>query len=68
MEELSGYEFRASMPALLEGPAAPGEAVFDEGVFVCVGCGLPGNEVSLMPGDEAPACPSCGADAKWVKT
>ena len=68
MESSTGHEFRSSMPALLEGPVAPGQAVYDEGVFVCVGCNLPGNEVSLMPGEEAPPCPSCGDDAKWVKT
>lgn len=68
MEQRSDHEFRSSLPALLEGPAAPGDAVYDEGVFVCVGCSLPGNEVSLMPGEEAPACPACGLDARWVKT
>ncbi len=63
-----GLEFRSSMPALIAEPVAPGQLVYDEGVFVCVACGLPGSEVSLLPGEETPECPSCGEDARWVKT
>lgn len=63
-----GTEFLSSMPAIATGPLPPGELVYDEGVFVCIACGLPGSEASLMPGDETPECPSCGEDARWVKT
>jgi hypothetical protein len=68
MDPRFGHVFHASMPAITSGPVPPGQAVFDEGVFVCVVCELPGNEVSLLPGDETPECPSCGEDARWLKT
>ena len=68
MEANVGHAFRSSGPTMATKPLAPGEAVYDEGMFVCVGCGLAGSEVSLLPGEETPECPRCGAEARWVKT
>ena len=28
---------------------------------------LPGNDVSLLPGDMLPECAQCGDDGRWVK-
>ena len=68
MDPKYGHEFRSSMPTMAAEPLAPGQQVFDEGVYVCVACGLPGSEARLLPGDETPECASCGADARWMKT
>lgn len=68
MDPKFGHEFRSSMPAIATAPLPPGEAVYDEGVYVCVACGLPGNEVSLLPGAETPECVKCGPEARWAKT
>lgn len=68
MDPKFGREFRSALPAIATGPLTPGQAVFDEGVFVCIACGLSGSEVSLLPGDEAPECPHCAEGARWVKT
>lgn len=65
--EKESAEFVSSMPAIATGPVAVGATVYDEGVYVCVGCNIPGMEVSLMPGEEAPPCPRCGDQARWAK-
>ena len=65
--EKESAEFVSSMPAVATGPIAVGQPVYDEGVYVCTTCAIPGAEVSLMPGDEAPECTRCGDRAKWEK-
>lgn len=69
MNQDHAAEFRSTMPAIVTGPVAAGQPVYDEGVFMCVACNLgPGMEVSLMPGELAPTCPHCGDGAAWQKT
>lgn len=57
----------AGTPAVSDAPIPVGENVFDEGVYICTACNIPGCETSLMPGDAAPDCPHCGTEARWVK-
>jgi hypothetical protein len=60
-------EFRGEMPTMERVELQAGDLVLDEGTYTCVVCDLPGNDVSLLPGDELPECAQCGEDARWVK-
>lgn len=60
-------EFRGEIPTMAPVELPPGGLAIDEGTYTCVVCDLPGNDVSLLPGEELPACPQCGEDARWVK-
>ncbi|MDB5101053.1 MAG: hypothetical protein JWM80_5474 [Cyanobacteria bacterium RYN_339] len=60
-------EFRGEMPTMAPIEMQAGELVVDEGTYVCLVCNLPGNDISLLPGDELPECSQCGIDARWVK-
>jgi len=67
IEPLQPYEFRGEAPTMARVELEVGNLALDEGTYTCVVCNLPGNDVSLLPGDELPGCVQCGEDARWVK-
>jgi hypothetical protein len=67
MDLIDPQEFRGEIPTMAPVELQVGDLAIDEGTYTCVVCNLPGNDVSLLPGDMLPQCPQCGVDARWVK-